>query len=255
MMWQSRYSGIVPYGLLHNHRNHKKLCFLGEDVMVMSKTTKKANKTAFLNLIEKAKTQLKTLWEQDAFYTRTVCAFVADRIARVKKVTDPFKRYAQDLSVLSIVLMMGAYVLFPTVANADAESELRFDRQTVERVVEAMLNASEPYGRLPMAQDADPRRFYTIPLTAYNSEPGQTDDTPCITASGLDVCERGVENVVAANFLPLGTRVRIPELYGDRIFYVEDRMNARYYYKMDVWLKEKAHAKAFGVKHATIEVF
>jgi 3D (Asp-Asp-Asp) domain-containing protein len=60
---------------------------------------------------------------------------------------------------------------------------------------------------------------------------------------------------VAANFLPIGTRVRIPELYGSQVFYVEDRMNERYHYKMDIWMKEKAAAKQFGVKYTTIEVF
>lgn len=91
-------------------------------------------------------------------------------------------------------------------------------------------------------------------ITAYNSDPAQTDDTPCITANGFDVCQHGQEDTIAANFLRFGTKVRIPELYGDRIFVVRDRMNQRYNNRVDIWMKEKSDAKQFGVKVARIEV-
>ena len=94
-----------------------------------------------------------------------------------------------------------------------------------------------------------------VPMTAYNSEVGQTDDTPCIAARGYDLCAANEENVVAANFLPIGTKIKVPELYGDREFTVVDRMNARYKYKVDFWMKSKADAKKFGVKYATVEVY
>ncbi len=158
-------------------------------------------------------------------------------------------------SVLALVVVISLYLFLPTIANADVEQNVGLDRDTVARTIASMQNQTVPYGRLPEANDAAPRKTYTIAMTAYTSEAAQTDSTPCITASGLDVCERDIENVVAANFLPLGTRVRIPEFYGDRVFYVEDRMNARYHYKMDIWMKQKADAKIFGLKHTTIEVF
>ena len=94
--------------------------------------------------------------------------------------------------------------------------------------------------------------FHT--LTAYNSEVAQTDDTPCITANGFDVCAHGIEDTIAANFLKFGTKVRIPELFGDRIFVVRDRMNRRYPDRVDVWMLNKSDAIKFGVRRATIEV-
>lgn len=94
--------------------------------------------------------------------------------------------------------------------------------------------------------------FHT--LTAYNSEAAQTDDSPCITANGFDVCAHGIEDTIAANFLKFGTKVRIPELFGDRIFIVRDRMNKRYPDRVDVWFLSKSEARQFGVRHATIEV-
>lgn len=97
-------------------------------------------------------------------------------------------------------------------------------------------------------------RTSTHTLTAYNSDPAQTDDSPCITANGFNVCEHGEEDTIAANFLKFGTKVRIPELYGDKIFTVRDRMNQRYNNRIDVWMKDRTDAVKFGVKVAKIEV-
>lgn len=91
-------------------------------------------------------------------------------------------------------------------------------------------------------------------VTAYNSEAGQCDSTPCITANGFNLCEYGIEDTVAANFLPFGAKIRMPELFGDKIFIVRDRMNARYDHRIDVWMKEKNQAVQFGAKVAKIEI-
>jgi len=94
----------------------------------------------------------------------------------------------------------------------------------------------------------------THTITAYNSDVAQTDDTPCITANGFDVCKNGVEDTIATNFLPFGTKVKIPELFGDRIFTVRDRMNKKHATRVDVWMKNRTEAVNFGVKVAKIQV-
>ncbi|MEI7619947.1 MAG: hypothetical protein WCJ57_00040 [Candidatus Falkowbacteria bacterium] len=94
----------------------------------------------------------------------------------------------------------------------------------------------------------------THSITAYTSEVAQCDASPCITANGFNVCKNNEENVIAANFLPFGTKVRIPELFGDRIFIVQDRMNRRFPTHVDVWMKNKKDAIKFGTKPAKIEV-
>ncbi len=91
-------------------------------------------------------------------------------------------------------------------------------------------------------------------LTAYNSLPEQTNDQPCITANGFNVCEHGIEDTIAANFLKFGTKVRIPDLFGDRIFIVRDRMNQRYPSRVDIWMLEKSDAIQFGIRNAKIEI-
>lgn len=106
----------------------------------------------------------------------------------------------------------------------------------------------------PKAPEIVVVRTSTHVMTAYNSEVGQTDSTPCITANGFNVCQHGIEDTIAANFLPFGTKVRIPDLFGDRIFIVRDRMNKRFSERVDVWMLSKTDALKFGVKKAKIEV-
>jgi len=91
-----------------------------------------------------------------------------------------------------------------------------------------------------------------VSLTAYNSEVGQTDGDPCTTANGFNVCKHGVEDTVAANFLPFGTRIMIPALFGDRVFVVRDRMNRRFSNRVDVWMLKKSDAMKFGVRQAEV---
>ena len=88
-------------------------------------------------------------------------------------------------------------------------------------------------------------------LTAYSSTPDQTDDTPFITASGKHVAD----GIVANNLLPFGTKIRIPALYGDKVFVVQDRMHSRKDKNhVDVWMPTRSVAVNFGVKTAEIEV-
>ena len=100
------------------------------------------------------------------------------------------------------------------------------------------------------APKTNPIATYTVMASAYSSTPDQTDDTPFITAKGTYVRD----GIVAANFLPFGTAIKIPEVFGDKIFIVEDRMNKRYRYNVDVWFPSKELAKQFGRKTVRIEV-
>ena len=86
--------------------------------------------------------------------------------------------------------------------------------------------------------------------TAYSSTADQTDETPLITANGKTV----YDGLIAANFLSFGTKLRIPEIYGDKIFTVDDRMHKRFSNRVDVWMKTREEATRFGLKSVKIEV-
>ena len=98
-----------------------------------------------------------------------------------------------------------------------------------------------------------PDKVVKAVITAYTSTPDQTDDSPFTAASGKHV----YDGMIAANWLPFGTRVKIPSLYGDKVFTVDDRMNARYGYgRMDIWFdSSKGEAKKFGVKRVEVEIY
>ena len=108
---------------------------------------------------------------------------------------------------------------------------------------------------VPLSNPANPplkvvKTINTI-ITAYSSTPEQTDDTPFTTASNKDVRD----GIVANNYLPFGTQIRIPELYGDKIFVVEDRMSwTKGNYHFDVWFSDYDQALAFGAERTYIEV-
>ena len=93
-------------------------------------------------------------------------------------------------------------------------------------------------------------RVYETIVTAYSSSVDETDDTPFLTASG----EYVRDGIVAANFLPFGTRIRIPEVFGNKIFIVKDRMAAKHAEKVDIWFETKDRAKTFGKKKLNVEV-
>jgi 3D (Asp-Asp-Asp) domain-containing protein len=93
-------------------------------------------------------------------------------------------------------------------------------------------------------------KTYVVSASAYSSSVDETDDTPFITAKGTYVRD----GIVAANFLPFGTAIKIPSLYGNKIFVVEDRMNSRYNLNVDLWFPSKELAKQFGRKTITIEI-
>lgn len=89
-----------------------------------------------------------------------------------------------------------------------------------------------------------------VVVTGYSSTPWQTDETPFVTAAGT--CVRN--GIVAANFLAFGTKIKLPEIYGDAIFVVEDRMHPRKYYQVDIWFPDYWQAKDFGVKTTYVEI-
>jgi 3D (Asp-Asp-Asp) domain-containing protein len=132
-----------------------------------------------------------------------------------------------------------------------------FSFNTDENVEEVI----ETQSVFPDVEDRKPTRVLAMVMTAYSSEAAQTDATPCIPADWkYNLCEHyeqnGEQDTIAANFLPLGTKVRFPHLYGDKVFTVRDRMNARYSTgRGDIWMPSKNEAKQFGVKRVTMEIF
>ena len=107
-----------------------------------------------------------------------------------------------------------------------------------------------------VAKNANPTsKTIKVVVTAYSSSWDETTGIPgvsgTVTASGKNVAPE----IIANNMLPFGTKVKIPSLYGDKIFIVGDRMASyKSNYHIDLWMPSKAMAINFGVKTTNIEI-
>ena len=93
-------------------------------------------------------------------------------------------------------------------------------------------------------------RSMHVTSTGYNSEVAQTDSSPFIAADGTHV----FDGMVAANFLPFGTKIKIPDYFGDKVFTVHDRMAKRFSDRVDVWFEHKPDAIQWGRRTVRIEI-
>ena len=87
----------------------------------------------------------------------------------------------------------------------------------------------------------------TAYVTAYTSDPAETDDTPDITASGIKIY-KGV--IACPRDLPFGTRVRI----NGEDYNCQDRMHTRFDGRFDIWMPNKAMAKEWGIQKHEMEI-
>lgn len=150
-----------------------------------------------------------------------------------------------SLSLVSLV----SNLLFPQFGLIDDNllNQEEISLPSVDSMItlqgQALVQSSAPDTPIVVNQ-----RWVTV--TAYSSTVDQTDSTPFITASGTGVRD----GIIACNFLRFGTRVRFPQVYGDKVFVVEDRMALKNSHKMDIWFETRDDAKQFGVKSLQVEV-
>jgi len=150
----------------------------------------------------------------------------------------------QFLPVLAVfIAILGSYFLgLQALADETKNESRQNDLQIVGQAV--LLPVSAP----PIG---DVAKTMTVILTGYSSTEDQTDSTPFTTASNKQVRD----GIIANNFLSFGTKVRIPEVFGDKVFEVDDRMNRRKGNDhFDVWFSTTEEAIHFGAQTAMIEV-
>lgn len=121
----------------------------------------------------------------------------------------------------------------------------------MEQVQQVGAVANETQVEFELPKRPETIKTMHVAATAYTSRPRETDASPFITADGSVVRD----GIIATNILPFGTKIRIPALYGDKIFEVHDRMNARYGYRIDVWMDNVKAMNQFGMKrNVAIEI-
>ncbi len=84
-------------------------------------------------------------------------------------------------------------------------------------------------------------------FTAYTASVFQTDSTPMITASNINVRK----GIIANNCLPFGTKIKV----NNKIFEIQDRMNERYGCdNFDIYMTKYYKAIDFGRQTLEYEI-
>lgn len=154
----------------------------------------------------------------------------------------------QQLSLgVGITLITVVFVVLGLYFFAEGEVELGPDLfQQTQLYEETVFLPAPPLPTLKVV-----RRINNVMVTAYSSSRRETDNTPFITASGSNVRE----GIVANNYLPFGTLVRLPEVFGDTVFEVQDRMSwKKNNFHIDIWFPTTEQAMEFGKKLTVLEV-
>jgi len=161
----------------------------------------------------------------------------------------PLRRWGKNLSVLAVFLLLAT---FPFFGPVEGEVEIGFFE--IKKEPEEAPLVLQENSLLGLSAHSNPEREIPekkwVIITAYSSTRDQCDEDPWTTASGSPVRE----GIVAANFLPFETEIKIPAIYGQRVFVVKDRMHPRNSYHIDIWFPTRWQALNFGVRTTYIEV-
>jgi len=154
--------------------------------------------------------------------------------------------------LISIVILLAILLILESV-----QIFFQFRGLTKQEVIQRPVYIVESQ---PIDLDAYLREYFTtktpkktmyVTVTAYSSTKDQTDGDPYLTGLGTPVRD----GIVAANFLPVGTVVRFPDKFGEKIFVVEDRMHEKYGLQVDIWIFNQEEAKKFGIQYLKMEIF
>ncbi len=167
-----------------------------------------------------------------------------------RKLKNVIKKSPVETTVIAVMVLTLGYFAIPVTVNASTNIGSASEKAIALQVA-AMQNETKDYGTLPVAGDRPGVYTRKMQISAYTSRVQECDSTPFITASNTHVHD----GTVATNQLPFGTRIKIPALYGDKIFVVEDRMNTRYTNNVDIWMDDLTAAKHFGRKNVTVEIY
>lgn len=175
---------------------------------------------------------------------------------RYNKLISLFSLLNQSLIAATIAGILIGSLGFLGINPSQVEAELTEELPILMTgIPEKELLTIQDNTLIPISEPTNPQpaiiQRINVIITAYSSTPWETDGDPFLTAAG----SRVRDGVVANNLLPLGTKIKIPELYGEKIFIIEDRMHWRKgNYQIDIWFPDYWQALNFGAKRTYIEV-
>ena len=155
------------------------------------------------------------------------------------------------LNLLIFLIFSGIFFESSVFSSLEAqEVEINLALGEIPEMVIFQQNTLVPFSN-PANPPSPVIRKLPVIITGYSSTEDQTDSEPFVTAAGTWVRE----GIVANNFFPLGTKIKIPELFGDKVFVIEDRMSwEKGNYYIDIWFPDYWQALNFGAKRTYIEI-
>lgn len=173
-------------------------------------------------------------------------------------------KITKDRMNVMIFGIVALSLLFPHTTEArDKTSDININKLDYEATIEEVIVKSHKNMVKSNSGAADNKiakkepkikiaRTINVTASAYTSTPDQCWGNPFITASG----KRVYDGLIAANGLKFGTKVRFPEMYGDKVFTVDDRMSSRYgASKVDIWMDgPRSKALNFGRRYLKMEI-
>jgi 3D (Asp-Asp-Asp) domain-containing protein len=168
---------------------------------------------------------------------------------RMDKEIKSNKSFILILSILFLASLIIAFIRIPQLIKS---GQILPQGETKVELVANQANATSTHQILTIRQVVAEKQRE---VTAYNvGDASQTDNSPCIGASGVDICNLLDHDicVYAANFVPIGTYLEIDGVECQ----VLDRLNSKYPKRVDIAMKlsEKQQAIKFGVQTKTVRV-
>ncbi|MFC1622755.1 hypothetical protein ACFL1Y_02060 [Patescibacteria group bacterium] len=162
-----------------------------------------------------------------------------------------FYSFIEKTLVIALIIVVLEFSL-PQIVNAsEIQDSNNIGPVAIVLSTNNIMSIQPDINSLPEIENKTPKMVRWVTVTAYSSTVDQCDDSPFITANGKWV----YDGLVAANFLYFGTKIKIPDYFGNKIFTVDDRMNKKYNSRVDVWFATREQAKQFGVRYLKIEVY
>ncbi len=164
------------------------------------------------------------------------------------------KHVRTALTVFSLVPLFASSAALAkgTVFMTVTDSAYTSTSPVVSRAwTDLFVNDEEPVALIEEPTPVKPVKIDYVDITAYRAVAAECDSDPLVTADGSVVVAAAnvvVPNIVAANHLPFGTKLRIPEYFGDKVFEVRDRMNARYVKRVDILMTDAKEVNQWGIK-------
>lgn len=130
------------------------------------------------------------------------------------------------IAIAAIMVAAAAAANYAIVRGTDFLIERGVELEQSKQVV--MAAEIEPAEEI---KAPEPKAYKTITtkVTGYNTVPAQTDNTPCIAASGHNICGR-MDVAACPRSIPLGTDIEID----GKVYTCLDRLAPKYDHRIDI---------------------